>query len=147
MRTPTPLEPLWQYWRDALEDSSAVPPARPQCGFYRVTGLAAEKGKRQSYLDNFIRQRGWTPAAFWVDQIVDQETGELADDERFLVCVRGKIVSGKYVQELWDRCKFFPVTYEAYEHALIYGQWADDAPKTKEPKPEIVKAADIRRWF
>lgn len=154
MRVPTNLEPLFRHWRDALAGLAPEPLPTPQLGFYRVTGAGLEPGRRQtlsgsgrqSHLDMFIRQKGWTPCAFWIEQILAEEPNEdgepeLADDERFLASVRGKCITGRYIQELWERCRMHPISHEAYEHALQYGEWADDpvrTPKSERDKPVIV---------
>lgn len=152
MRTPTDLTPLWAYWTSAMAGEPVTPPEEPQCGYYRVQRQphvrALNGGKRAPFIDQLIRLApAWTPCAFWMHQELD-ETGGLADDERFLVLLRGRFIAGRDIDALWLRCRTQPISYEAYQHALEHREWSDDVPRPPRPgKPALQNVMNLRSLF
>jgi hypothetical protein len=129
MRRPTDIAVLQRFWAAALVDQKAAFDAledqfEPQVGFYRI-------GKPT---------KGWKPFAIWMQQPVDDE-GFLTADETLIAKVRNWIVRDENdIHELWFQAVQYPVTYEAYCHAMKYGTWADDKPPKEiaEPTPYFI---------
>jgi len=67
MRTPTPINAQYTWWCAAIRDPSTVRhDADPQPGFYQRRA---------------VRGGPWLPVRVWLEQSIDAETGDLADDE------------------------------------------------------------------
>lgn len=67
MRTPTPIDVQYAWWRAALRDPSTPRhDADPQPGFYQRRA---------------VRGGPWLPVKVWLQQDIDPQTGELESDE------------------------------------------------------------------
>lgn len=98
MRMPTPKSVLFAWWEAALRGER--PPVfedEPRCGWFRR---------------RFVTGGAWVPGSIRCVQILDPETGELAEPER-LVCEVGGVEAN--IAHQWERLASNPITREAYD--------------------------------
>lgn len=101
LRKPTPIAPLYDYWRSKLAGETVLTyEDQPQPGFY----------KRRK-----VRNGPWVPVAIWLHQNIDAETGELLEDEQ-LVC----LVNGDQSDSVlnWTYCCDHPITEKKYKEMI-----------------------------
>lgn len=99
MRTPTSPDRLLAWHRAAVAGEN--PPRHegvPQCGWYRI---------------RMVKGGPYVPLRIWIRQIIDPDTGELAEPERIMADVGGE--PGDPVN-LWTFAE--PIRREAYEALL-----------------------------
>ena len=107
MRQPTLESTLYRWWEAALRgESPATAEDDPQCGWFRR---------------RWVKGGPWAPASITCVQILDPETGELAEPERLACEVGGHPYSAA---NQWVRLASNPITREAYE-ALVSARAAD----------------------
>lgn len=76
MRQPTPISELYSWHRSAMEGRlQAVHEDEPKCGWFKV---------------RMVKGGPFVPASITIEREIDFETGELADDERFVCEVDGE---------------------------------------------------------
>lgn len=107
MRRPSPPGPQYAHWRESLLariEKRRGPPVyedAPQCGLWRSRDTNGD----------------WTPVRIWLDQVIDDETGELLQDERISVQHGDTIAATRNSEELiWSSCARHPITKAEYEY-------------------------------
>lgn len=76
MRRPTTQDEAYAWHRAALAgERPPVHEGHPQCGWYRR---------------RLVKDGPWVPARIWLHQVLDPETGELAEPEAFVCEVNGE---------------------------------------------------------
>ncbi len=97
MRTPTPPEKAFAWWRDAIAGNAPpVHDGEPQCGFFKIRSAP--------------RSKQWIPARIDLAQII--EHGELATDEFHICLVGDKVLDA---EEMWTWLAKSPVTKAEFE--------------------------------
>ncbi len=75
IRRPTPTAKLFAWWKAATEGRAAPRhDGLPECGFY----------KRK-----LVKGGPWVPVKIFIERVIDPETGELTEPERFACIVDG----------------------------------------------------------
>lgn len=111
MRRPTPEAELYAWWAAALRgESPATFEDEPRCGFFRR---------------RWVKGGPWVPASIRCVQVVDPETGELAEPERLVCEVGGEVFRP---ERQWVRLASNPITRGAYD-ALVAARDTDDRMK------------------
>lgn len=116
MRRPTDRTLAWANWRQRLAGVRLpVTPGDPQCGFYRAK-----------------RHGNWAGVQIDIVAEVDEETGELLGDERFVAFVGADAFYDRnYVDEIWLRCCDKPISETEFERLL-------KAPKVNDLSREVI---------
>ncbi len=98
MRQPTPLNIQLDWWRRSLEgEQMPIHEGQPQVGYYK-----ARAWSRGPYI----------PARIWLEQEIDFDTGQLADDEIY----RAEIGEKPWdAMEAWIWVAQKPVTIKEYQ--------------------------------
>lgn len=122
MRTPTPDNEAYAYWFSVLNGTrEPVHEDNPQAGFYRM---------------RLVKNGPFVPVAIWIEKTVDETTGELLDDERYVALVNGK---PEDPARIWTYCAARPIEEDEYRYHLEMGQWAaehqPDHPAAHPRKP------------
>lgn len=112
MRTPTPSEQQFEYWRARLNGEALIVTGDQECllpqpGYYKIRSKAWSKT--------------WLPARVWLQQPIDYLTGELTDPEMPLVEIAGRLLSNapgahdlySPAEEAWMRMR--PVTLDEWK--------------------------------
>lgn len=115
MRQPTPLHRQLAWWRAALAgEKPAMHDSTPQCGFYRR---------------KLIKGGPYVAARIVLIQVVDDETGELTEPERFFCEVDGRPADA---HDQWTWLCGEPIAEDDYwlmrRRAVWAGQHAPDHP-------------------
>ena len=111
MRMPTPDTVLFAWWEAALRGER--PPVfedEPRCGWFRR---------------RFVPGGPWVPGSIRCVQIIDPETGELAEPERLVCEVGGEVFRP---ERQWVSLASNPITRAAYD-ALVAARDTDDRMK------------------
>jgi hypothetical protein len=108
MRTPTPLDAQLAWWRDALTGFGRIVAVIdvPQCGFF----------KRK-----LVHGGPFVPARIWLEQDVDEATGELLSDEIMLCEVDGKRCDPR---DQWPRLWTGPISEAEFRYMTAARDWA-----------------------
>ncbi len=78
MRRPTPRDVAWDWHSRALRGEKVpIHDSTPQCGYY---------------LTRLVARGAYVPGSIWLEQIIDPETGELLEDERYRAEILGEEV-------------------------------------------------------
>lgn len=108
IRQPTNLHAALEWHRRALAgDSPPVHEDAPQCGWYRR---------------RFVPGGPWVPARIWIHQVLDPETGELAEPEMMLCEVNGREVGAMHE---WTWLAKNPITEEQFDRMTQKRLWAE----------------------
>ena len=92
---------IYAWWRAALAGlRPAVHEDEPQCGWFRT---------------RLVRLGPWCPARVWLHQVIDPETGELAEDERLLCEVDG---DRRNPARAWISIASNPITEVAFDELV-----------------------------
>lgn len=117
MRQPTPRLTLYAWWRASLRgERVSVHEGLPECGFFRT---------------RLVRLGPWAPASIWVEQALDQVTGELTEPEVYRCLVDGE---RRNPVTAWISLASNPITREAHDRLV----------EERERKPEL--RATLRRF-
>jgi hypothetical protein len=119
MRQPTDRFDAFKWWRDALAGHKPpIHPGDPQCGFF---------------WRRMVRHGPKVPAAIWLEQEVDPDTGELIGDET-LRCSVGEEAADPFKE--WTYAAGNPITEEEYRFLIADAAWARDyAPESPQAQP------------
>lgn len=98
MRRPSTARELYAWWEAAMRgERPPVHEGEPHCGWFRTRA---------------VRGGPWIPARVFVEREIDPETGELADDERFVAEVAGQ---RRDAAAAWVSICRRPISREEYE--------------------------------
>lgn len=106
----------WRWWQAALKDPASIGKTLP----------VHEGEPNQGYFRTRFKGGVWEPVAIW------------KEDGQWLAYRSGKEVRA---DDIWTFACRSPITYEAYENAMVGNGWADDdkvvAAQVKPPEPTI----------
>jgi hypothetical protein len=99
---------VWDHWRRSKQNPKAIGthelplhPDSPEVGFWR-------------YLDK--RTDRWIPVAFWIE-------------DGILMCVAdAEPIEPINMGDVWHRCCRHPISYAAYQAAILNHEWVDEPP-------------------
>ena len=107
MRTPTDPDAAYEYWRRRLAGlRPAVDLNSPQIGWYKRRMVAGGV---------------FVPVEIRIIQVIDQETGELFEDERLQAIVDGEI--SRDLQKTWEYCCTHAISREEYDFMCRDAEW------------------------
>ena len=107
MRTPTPLFRQLEWWRGALAGKSQpIHDGDPQPGFYRR---------------RMVRHGPWVPVRIWLEQPIDDETGELTGDETLRCEVDGRDADPF---RHWTYVADQPISEADFDYMREHAAWA-----------------------
>ena len=84
----------------------------PECGWFLV---------------RLVKDGPLLPARIWLEQDIDDDTGELLDDEKLRCQV---IYLDKDPEEWWPRLCTRPISQERYDYLMALGDWAAENETT-----------------
>lgn len=125
IRQPTPLWEILRWHHNAL--AGRKPPiheSEPQCGWFRR---------------RLVRAGPWVPARIWLEQEVDEETGELVADEVLCCEVCGE---PKDPYDQWTWLAGQPISEEEFNHLMAVRRWAGWNEVESEPLANPRKSID-----
>jgi hypothetical protein len=102
MRQPTPWAKIYEWHSDMM--AGLEPPRHeiePHAGWYKV---------------RLVKGGPFVPAEIWLDQVIDDETGELADDELLFATVNGQPADP---MKIWLSCR--PISQAEFD-AMTRGE-------------------------
>lgn len=127
MRRPTPKDEVYAWWRAALDGAKpAIDMNEPQCGFYQR---------------NLVRGGVMVPVAIWLEQDVDELTGELRRDEQIVCIVAGKKADA-WTQWTWVAQN--PISEKDYNDLVSKGEYAE-AYEPDSPHADPYQTIDLMR--
>lgn len=126
MRSPTPCEVLYSWWRSALKDSSTVITQEPQPGYY----------KRK-----LVKGGVFVPARIWMVQPVDLETGELVGDEILQAEVNGSFAEP---EDCWSWLCSNPITEAEFNYLTARIDFAQ-RHEPEDPFADARKPIDLNK--
>lgn len=96
IRQPSTQEQVYDFWSRSVA-GERVPRNEedPQCGFYRMRK---------------VRGGPWVAVEIWLEQQIDDETGELVADEKLRAIQNGEPVNPAFI---WTYCR--PIRAEEYD--------------------------------
>jgi hypothetical protein len=132
MRSPTTAAAALRWHDAAIEQRDMRLPHEvinddPQCGWFECRLTAGGP---------------LLPARIWLEQDIDDDTGELVDDETMRCQV---VFVEKDPVEFWSHLAKRPITQERYDYLMALGDWAAEwapAHPFNEPRKRI-EARDI----
>lgn len=114
-RQPSDLNIRYDWWRNACKGIiGPIHEDQPMDGYYRLRNVKAN-GDGTEFL----------PVAIFLHREVDPETGELANDEKQVAWIAGKM---RDPANLWTWVAKTPVSFEAFTAAAETGKWPEEAP-------------------
>lgn len=123
IRTPTPEDHLFRWWRAALRGEwLEIDGEDPQPGFYRR---------------RLVKGGPWVPVRIWMEQAIDPETGELTEPETLRCMVDLK---DRDPFRHWTYAMTHPITAEAYddmERAIRFARNSDPSSPLLHPTKPI----------
>lgn len=118
MRQPTDLEAAFDHWRRRVAGEALAITTEPMCGYYRR---------------RMVRGGVWVPAAIWIEQEIDADTGELLSDEILRCAVGGR---EEDPDEQWTYIAGQPIPYAEYEYLMANLKWSEAyAPESPFAQP------------
>ena len=96
MRTPTPQADIYRWhWKAMNGLEPEIHEIEPEAGWFRM---------------RLIKGGPFVPVEIWVDQVIDAETGELAEDEWLLCTVNGTM---RNPLSVWTQCR--PISKDEFD--------------------------------
>lgn len=123
IRQPTNLFEAFKWWRDAVDgrmDQSQLHAGDPRPGFFKT---------------RIARQGAWVPAAIFITQSIDPDTGELDQPEEFVCIVNGE-PKDLWSTEVWIWLSTHPIPEKEFRFMTARAEWAEIyAPDSPYAKP------------
>lgn len=122
MRTPTSADDALAWHRSALAGLKPPIHGEPECGWFQR---------------KLVRGGPFVGARIWLHQVVDPDTGELLEDERFLCVVDGQM---RDAVDQWTYLAGNPVSEAQYRYLVSLSRYAkahDPVEPLADPKKKI----------
>lgn len=128
MRTPTDPDKAYDHWRRACaKERPPVDLNTLQAGFYRR---------------RMVKGGVFVPVEIRLIQVIDPETGELLEDERFEAIVDGSQV--RNILKTWEYCCAHPISRDEYDFMCRDAEWCrQNAPM--DPKVRTLAPVDLNQ--